>query len=195
VTSARAFLLGLALIASASVAARAEVSTGTAAVAAFAEREDVPGVENFAAITPRICRGAQPSAAGYRELKKRGFKTVVSLRYHHDEGRLVAAAGLKWIHIPLYVGVLGAEPPDEAEIRRFFDAILDPANQPVYFHCGLGRDRTGTMAALYRIEVDGWTNERALKEMDAFGSQKMYRSLRNFVRRYKPRRPRPAAGT
>lgn len=152
----------------------------------FAKHIAVPGIENFASLTPRISRGGQPTREGYRALKKRGFKTVVSLREHHDERKLVEAAGLKWVHIPLHADITGSRPPDEKEIHNFFDAVLDPDNQPVYFHCALGKDRTGTMAALYRMEVDGWTADKALREMDAFGAHGIYKSLHEFVKNYKP---------
>jgi len=43
------------------------------------------------------------------------------------------------------------------------------------------------MAALYRIEVDGWTPEQAIEEMDHFGFRDWYRDLDRFVRDYRPR--------
>ena len=59
--------------------------------------------------------------------------------------------------------------------------------QPVYLHCKVGRDRTGTFAAIYRIEVDGWTNEEAMEELQAFGYHDYYKDLINFVKKYKPK--------
>ena len=59
-------------------------------------------------------------------------------------------------------------PPNESEIKKFFDVVLDPNRQPCYIHCAFGKDRTGTMAALYRMEMDGWTSDEALQEMDSF---------------------------
>ena len=57
----------------------------------------------------------------------------------------------------------------------------------IYFHCAHGKDRTGTMAALYRIEVDGWTADQATQEMQAFGYRDIYKDLIAFVRAYTPR--------
>ena len=42
----------------------------------------------------------------------------------------------------------------------------------------------GTMAALYRIEVDGWSPSEAIEEMLAFGYHTYYESLINCVRDY-----------
>ena len=40
---------------------------------------------------------------------------------------------------------------------------------PVLVHCLHGADRTGTMCALYRIAIQGWSKEDALKEMTEGG--------------------------
>ncbi len=66
-------------------------------------------------------------------------------------------------------------------------AALDPKNQPGFFHCARGKDRTGTFAALWRIEVDGWTPDEAIEEMQAFGYHNYFDNLIAFVRDYKPR--------
>lgn len=185
----RAAAAGIILLATAlcsakeSRAAILRTSTGRP----FAARvENAPGIKNVAMITPRIARGGQPRSKGFRFLKDHGFKTVISLREHHDEKEPVEAAGLKWIHIPLQADLTGSSPPTDNQIQAFFGAILDPVNQSVYFHCALGKDRTGTMAALYRMEVDGWTAEEAIEEMDAFGAHGLYKSLTDFVKNYEP---------
>ena len=69
----------------------------------------------------------------------------------------------------------------------FFDIVLDPQRQPVFIHCKRGKDRTGTMVALYRIEVNGWSNAEAIAEMDAFGYTDYYRDLKRFVTEYQAR--------
>jgi protein tyrosine/serine phosphatase len=121
-----------------------------------------------------------------RTLREKGFKTLVTLRTGHDETALAAAEGLEVVEIPIHAR-LTSEPPTEEQVRRFFEVVLDPAKRPVFFHCAYGRDRTGTMAALYRIEVDGWTPEQAIEEMDHFGFRDWYRDLDDFVRDYRPR--------
>ena len=37
-----------------------------------------------------------------------------------------------------------------------------------------GLNRTGTMCALYRLEVDGWTADEVLQEMQSFGYHDIY---------------------
>jgi len=115
-----------------------------------------------------------------------GVKTVIDFRSHHSTKKQVEAAGMTALEIPLKAD-FGSTPPTEEELQAFFKAVLDPAQQPVYIHCAFGKDRTGTMAAVYRLEVDGWTPEEAMQEMESFGYHNIYRDLVNFIRTYKPR--------
>lgn len=144
-------------------------------------------IENFAKVEDGVYRGAQPNAAGFSALKDLGVKTIVSLRAKHDDRAEAAPLGIDVVSIPISAG-LTLDPPSDADIRAFFDVVLDPARRPVFFHCAEGKDRTGTMCALYRMEIDGWTPERAHDEMVAFGwHDDIYKALGKFVLDYKPR--------
>ncbi len=163
-------------------------ATGTKSGRAFARRlEGGPDIDNFAKISATLYRGAQPTEAGFRKLKETGVRTVINLRTLHGEEEQVKKAGMEPVEIPLIAGLVGSEPPTEEQVKRFFEVLLDPAKQPVYFHCAQGRDRTGTMAALYRIEVEGWTADEAIEEMQAFGYHDNFKDLIEYVRKYKPR--------
>lgn len=160
---------------------------GTSTNRPFAQRlPGVPGVENFARLNPNLYRGAQPTEEGFRQLKAMGIKTVIDFRSHHTTKAKVEAAGMTAVEIPLKAD-LESVPPTDDELRKYFDVLLDPARQPVYIHCAFGKDRTGTMAAVYRLEVDGWTPEEAMQEMQAFGYHNIYQELIHFIRAYKPR--------
>jgi protein tyrosine/serine phosphatase len=160
--------------------------TGTTTLKSIAQRlPGVPGLENFARMNFHLYRGAQPTEEGFRQLKAMGVKTVIDFRSYHSTKKQVEAAGMTPVEIPLKAD-LGSVPPTDEELKRFFEVVLDPAHQPVYIHCAFGKDRTGTMAAAYRLEVDGWTADEALQEMEAFGYHNIYRDLINFVRAYKP---------
>ena len=154
-----------------------------------APAKDLP-IANAAKITDGLYRGAQPDAAGLKALKEHGIRTVVNLRSAHSERKEAEALGLAVVEIPM-VAALESRPPTEEEVKRFFEVVLDPARGPVFFQCAAGKDRTGTMAALYRIEVDGWSNEDAIREMRQFGFHEYYGDLLRFVRDYRPRGLRP----
>ncbi len=161
--------------------------TATTTQHAIAQRlPGIAGLDNFARVNPALYRGAQPTEEGFRQLKAMGVKTVIDFRSHHSTKAQVEAAGMTPVEIPLKAD-LTSVPPDDEAVKKFFQVVLDPARQPVYIHCAFGKDRTGTMAAIYRLEVDRWTADEALQEMEAFGYHNMYHALINYVRAYKPR--------
>ena len=144
------------------------------------------GIRNFARVTPSLYRGGQPREDGFAELARRGVRTIVNLRRHHDEAAAAARSGLAYERIPLEAGLFGSTAPTDEQVRRFLTLVTDPARQPVFVHCAHGSDRTGTMIALYRIQVEGWTNEEAIEEMQAFGYHDVYRDLIDYVRAFHP---------
>src|SRR5260221_3285567 len=161
--------------------------TATTSQKAIAQRlPGVPGVENFARVNPGLYRGGQPTEEGFKQLKAMGVKTVIDFRSFHTTKKQVEAAGMTPVEIPIRAD-LGSVPPDDEALKKFFEVVLDPARQPVYIHCAFGKDRTGTMAALYRLQVDHWSPDEAIQEMEAFGYHNIYRDLISFVKAYKPR--------
>jgi tyrosine-protein phosphatase SIW14 len=140
------------------------------------------GIVNFAAVDDGILyRGAQPDPAGFAALKDLGIKTVITLRNAHEDAPLAAPLDLDLVTIPLKA-TTAIELPDDDAIRSFFAVLNDPARRPVYLHCALGKDRTGAMAALWRIEHDDWTPQQALTEMRAFGyHETAYAELTHFI--------------
>jgi protein tyrosine/serine phosphatase len=165
------------------LAACSHGETPGAAAARAASGESGP-VANFAQVAPGIFRGAQPDPDGFRALKERGVKTIVNLRSKHDDRVDAEPLGMSVVTIPMSAK-LKLDPPDDDEIRTFLAAVTDPARQPVFVHCAEGRDRTGVMCAVYRMEVEGWTPERALEEMRSFGwHDETYREIGAFVAGY-----------
>ena len=154
---------------------------------------ELRGVTNYAEVAPGIARGGQPDGKGLATLKELGYRTIINLRQNHSEKDEAEALGFRVVEIPIHADVLGSTPPTETQIREFFGVVLDRAAQPVFFHCAHGMDRTGTMAALYRIEVDGWTNDAAIDEMLKFGYHTFYKDLIGYVRKYRPLGIKPKA--
>lgn len=142
----------------------------------------LPGLSNVGRLAPGVYRGAQPKPEGYATLRAMGVRTVINLRFRHSERKAVEAAGMRSVEIPLRTTV----GPDPAQVRRIVALMRDPANQPVFVHCAQGQDRTGIAAAVFRMEVDGWSNAEAEAEMQAFGFNDIWRGLKDFVRNYRP---------
>jgi protein tyrosine/serine phosphatase len=122
------------------------------------------GVPNLHKVSDTLYRSAQPTAEGMRSLKALGIETVVNLRSFHSDRDEIGATGLAYEHI-----YMKAWHPEEEDAVRFLQIATNPKRTPVLVHCQHGADRTGTMVALYRIIVQGWSKEKALEEMTGGG--------------------------
>jgi len=156
-------LILLAVVASASMVCGAQLPP-PARPAAWAIRVERPGLPNLFQVSPDLYRGAQPKKEGIPELESLGIKTVLSLRFFHDDSSVLGGASLKSEVIPF----LTWHPEDE-DVVRFLRIVSDPSKTPVFVHCRRGIDRTGTMVAIYRIVVQGWSREEAIREMTEGG--------------------------
>ena len=132
--------------------------------AKWAVRLERLGLPNFYKVSAVLYRGAQPKKEGIRQLQDMGIKTVVSLRIFHDDSHLLEGTSLNPEVIPFHTW----HPADE-DVVRFLQIVTDPAKTPVFVHCRRGIDRTGTMVAIYRIAVQGWSREEAIREMTQGG--------------------------
>lgn len=142
------------------------------------------GVGNFHRVDARVYRGAQPTARGIQALADLGVHTVIDLREPGTralwEKRLVEAAGMKYLNIPL--SSMGAPPAEKVE--EILAVFINPSSGPVFIHCRRGADRTGTLVACYRIAHDGWANRKALQEAHSFGMHWFEFSMKNYVLSY-----------
>lgn len=139
------------------------------------------GVPNLYRIDGHLYRSAQPSEAGFAALKKMGVKTVVSLRAFHSDRDYCTKSGLAHCYrIPILTWDLERE-----EIVRFLRYATDPALQPLLVHCQHGADRTGTMSAVYRIVVQGWSKDEAIREMTkgGYGFHPIWSGLIDTIRK------------
>ncbi|HEY9724063.1 MAG TPA: sulfur transferase domain-containing protein [Oscillatoriaceae cyanobacterium] len=141
---------------------------------------ELPWLENFGQVTPRLWRGAQPSKQGLRQLQRMGVSTIVNLRSESEaEADTVRALGLRYVYLPF--DPIGA--PDHAETLEFLRVASDAENGVVFFHCYHGADRTGMLAACYRIAMQGWSSEEAIAELDRFRFHHLFqRSKLDYIR-------------
>lgn len=150
-----------------------------------ARYEELP---NFHQVNKNLYRGAQPNRGGIQRLAQLGVRTVINLRDDDERARAeeaeARAAGLRYFNVPL--GDFGR--PSDEKVQRVLEIINAPENQPVFVHCKRGADRTGTIIAIYRIEHDGWTSERAKAEADKYGMALWQIGMKRYVREYYKRR-------
>lgn len=136
------------------------------------------GLPNLHQVTPTLYRGGQPTAAGMRQLKAMGVKTVINLRSFNSDRDELGDTGLGYEHI-----YMKAWHPEHEEIVRFLRIVTDKNRTPAFVHCQHGADRTGLMCAIYRVAVCGWTKEEAIKEMTegGFGHHVIWGNLATFI--------------
>lgn len=142
-------------------------------------------IANFGRVNERLFRGAQPDAAGIQSLRLLGVRTILDLRMPGDrwppEEALARASGIDCISLPL--AGLGA--PTDEQVARGLE-VLAAAPGAVFIHCEHGADRTGTLIAAYRIQREGWTNERAYAEARRYGMSFWQFGMRRYVRKFHP---------
>jgi len=146
--------------------------------ASWAQPIMLQGVPNLYKVSDQLYRSAQPTEQGMWQLKKMGVETIVSLRSFHSDRSEIGNTGLGYEHI-----YMKAWHPEQKEIVRFLQIVTHPKRVPVLVHCQHGADRTGTMIALYRIVVQGWTKEKAIEEMTqgGFGFHNMWKNLPTWI--------------
>ncbi len=130
----------------------------------WAQPVSLAGVPNLYRVTTDLYRSSQPTLLGMGNLKALGVKTIVNLRSFHSDRDEIGQTPLAYEHI-----FMKTWHPEEEEVVRFLKIVTDPARTPVLVHCQYGSDRTGTMVAVYRIAVQGWTKAEALREMTQGG--------------------------
>lgn len=146
--------------------------------AAWAVPIERPGLPNLHQVTPTIYRSAQPSDSGFVELERMGVRTVLSLRAFHADIFPIGSS------LPRERISFKSWHPEAEDIERFFRCVMDPSRHPVLVHCQHGADRTGMMLALYRIAVQGWSKDDAIREMvqGGYGFHSIWTNLVEYVR-------------
>jgi len=167
----------------------AATASAPATQAGTMPRNDLVGLPNFAQVSEGLYRGAQPTAAGFTELKKMGIKTVVNLRAMHSDRDKLRGTGLQYAAIPC-----DAWHPEEEDVAAFLKVVIDPANRPVFVHCQHGADRTGMMTAAYRMVEEGWTAEDAMAELPRFGFHPVFKDIQKYLKGFDVERVRKEVG-
>ncbi len=130
----------------------------------WAQPVKLDGVPNLHKVSDNLYRSAQPTAQGMKNLNQMGIETIVNLRSFHSDRDEIGETGMAYEHI-----YMKAWHPERKEIVRFLQIVTNPKRTPVLVHCLHGADRTGTMCAVYRIAVQGWPKEEAVREMTEGG--------------------------
>lgn len=134
----------------------------------------------------RVYRSGQMTADGFTDAVKRyHLRTIVNVqdevpdpdiglsfwsRRSIKESELCRRLGVQYVHLkPILIArhlVPKQRPPVIEDLLEILD---DEENYPLLIHCHAGLHRTGLLTAIYRMEYQGWSIGRALREMKAEG--------------------------
>ena len=159
-------LPSFALAVAAVIASAAPAGAQAAAPAPAA----IPGIDTVHAVTSTVSCGSNVRPEAMAEVKKAGFRSVISLRVPGEEGYDLPAAetaardaGLRFVSIPVDPVHLTRE-----SANRFLEVLASPETAPVFIFCRSGQ-RVAAMWMIKRLVQDRWTKERALAEAEALG--------------------------
>jgi len=150
-------------------------------------RDPFVDIPQFARVDERLYRGGRPNPDGIYTLREEGIKTIITLQgpssERSAEAQLAKTLDMEFVSIPLSV----YEAPTDEDILFFMEYVLNPEKQPVFVHCASGRDRTGTLVAVYRVLAYGWGPKEAYKEAKRYGfwPYKGDAVLKNFIHQLK----------
>ena len=154
------FLIALCLI----------LSTACAMLLTWADEPSPPRLNQWAQpinehynlyqMSPTLYRSALPDEAANPLLDELHIGTVINFLPESDDTWLKTSA-IKTVQLPYRTNHV-----DDADVLAALRAIQTAqAHGPVLMHCKHGVDRTGLIAAMYRVVVQDWRKEDALQEM------------------------------
>jgi protein tyrosine/serine phosphatase len=116
------------------------------------------GLDNFYRVSDELYRSQQPDREQMSELEALGVRAILNLREYHSDDDEASGTRLKLYRVPVNAGDI-----DDAFVLEALTTIAR-AEKPILIHCWHGSDRTGVVAAMYRMVFQGWSREQAIDE-------------------------------
>ena len=129
-----------------------------------------PTLINFHETEPGLFRMARPTPNDLQYLKEeKKIKTVLNLENDKyavaNEKKWAQQLGLNYQSVPMSAFSY----PSDQLVDSALAIIRNSAMWPIVVHCKYGRDRTGLIIGLYRVEDGGWSATEAYDEMINIG--------------------------
>ena len=121
---------------------------------------------NFAKVADGVYRSNHPNRARFEDYAKMGIKTILNLRGanrlspYKFEKEACDALGLTLIDQPF----TARKAPQKQRLLEIID-VMGAIEKPFLMHCKSGADRTGLMAAIYLLAIEGRPVEEAQKQL------------------------------
>lgn len=134
---------------------------------------------NLYRMAPGLYRSALPKAQDWPQLEQLGVATVINFYQKSDE-QWLRDPRVRQIQLPLHTDRI-----DDTDVIEVMRSIRQAQAQgPVLIHCKHGQNRTGLIAAMYRIIYQDWSKEQALAEMagGGFGGEDRMGDAERYIR-------------
>ena len=151
-------------------------------------------LDNFGVVEPgKIYRSGQPKPYQLENLiREYGIRTVINTREPEvreslirGEQKICDRTGARMVRIRMPGDGRGTyEQYDEAVAL-----LRDPTNLPALVHCARGSYRSGAVIASYRVLVQGWSEDDAIREMAKYRAHTANHVLIPYLREYFRSRP------
>lgn len=133
---------------------------------------------NLYRMQPDLYRSALPSPDRQGELQRLKIATVINF-YQRSDAEWLSDPRIRQVHQPLH-----ADRVDDADVLLALRTIRQAqAAGPVLIHCKHGQNRTGMIAAMYRIVYQGWSRQQAIDEMreGGFGGRERFDDAERYL--------------
>ncbi|UCJ18778.1 dual specificity protein phosphatase family protein [Pseudomonas sp. MM211] len=133
---------------------------------------------NLYRMQPDLYRSALPGAVQQGELQRLRIATVINF-YQRSDAEWLSDPNIRQIHQPLH-----ADRMDDADVLQALRSIRSAqADGAVLIHCKHGQNRTGMIAAMYRIVYQGWSKQQAIDEMreGGFGGRERFEDAERYL--------------
>ncbi len=120
-------------------------------------------LENFYRLSDEVYRSRQPDDHAMAALEGMGIRSILNLRQFHSDKDDARDTQLKLYHVPVNAGKID----DQFVVAAL--RVIAEAEKPILIHCWHGSDRTGVVAAMYRMVFQGWSPELAIDEFEHGG--------------------------
>lgn len=166
-----------------------EKSSGTLVIAKTWDRASTKAPADFSKkilqVDNFLFRGPQPGLDGLETLKAKGIGVIINLKLDNPKEiekyrQKAKSLGMSYYNVPMNA----FETPKKEQVQEIL-GIMKKAkaeNSKVYVHCMYGKDRTGTVVALYQMKMKGKKFNEAFAEMDKLGyRKKLFPKLKEFL--------------
>ena len=136
-------------------------------------------------VNAKVSAGGQPTEEDIAALKASGVRKIINLRRAGEEnqpldpsaeGKVAAAAGLEYVHIP--VDPKNLDPSSAAAVTK----AIEESDGPVYVHCAAG-GRAVTHALLADGKAQGSSADKVFKKAEDIGAPVTDEGFKAYVRK------------